>query len=113
MPGMIRPLIARHLRLGLTVLAALVSPLAHADWFTGTINRIQIGADNHLVVYVDAPTNHQCGSNRLDYSDSNAAGFKNVYAALLAWEAQEKRVQFSITGCNGAAGIFSYVEDLK
>jgi len=91
----------------------IVSSVANAAWFVGTINRIQIGYDNHLEVYVDSATNHECGSFRLDFVDSNAAGYKYVYAALLAWEAQGKKVQFAVTSCSGTAAVFSYVEDLK
>jgi hypothetical protein len=92
---------------------ALFALRSHADWFTGTINRMQIGVDNHLVVYVDALTNHQCGSKRLDFAGTTPDSLKFVYAALLSWEAQGKTVQFAITNCNGAYGLFSYVEDLK
>lgn len=92
---------------------ALVGSQAHAAWFVGTINRIQIGVDNNLIVYVNAPTDHECGSKRLVFSDPNAAGFKAVYAALLSWEAQGKSVQFAIISCSGTGGVFSYVEDLQ
>jgi hypothetical protein len=86
---------------------------AHAEWFTGTINRMQMGVDNHLVVYVDAAANHSCGSLRLDYAGANLDSLKLVYSSLLSWEAQGKRVQFAITSCSGTNGLFSYVEDLK
>jgi hypothetical protein len=105
-----------HKTLKLTIASTvmlMMTSIANAAWFVGTINRIQMGSDSHLVVYVDAPAAHECGSYRLDFSDSNAPGFKYVYAALLAWQAQEKKIQFAIIQCSGTNGVFSHVEDLK
>lgn len=102
----------RGMLASVTVGCVLLASPAEAAWYTGMINRIQIGADNILVLYIDAPSNHECGSKKISFSDGNAAGFKAVYGALLSWEAQGKSVQFSIVSCSGTVGVFSHVEDL-
>jgi hypothetical protein len=94
-----------------TLLATLflTSP-AHAAWFTARIDRILISPAGGFSVYFPTGTNHECGSNRVDFSDPNGAGAKLIFAALLAYEAQKAFVQFAIQSCSGTVGIFSYIE---
>ena len=95
-----------------TVLAALtlyITP-ASAAWFTGRIDRINIGPTGVFSVYFIAGANHECGSNRVDFYDPNAAGAKSILAALLAYEAQKTLVQVAIQSCSGTTGIFSAIE---
>ena len=102
------------MRTNLMSVALLVSVAfsqsAYAGWYTGSIWRMQfIGTQSNLIVYVNA-SNHECGSTVLQIYDPNASGNKYVYAALLAWQAQGKVIQFLIEGCVGTNGRFDRVE---
>ena len=73
---------------------------AQAAWHSGTINRIQTDSAGSLIVYIDSTVNHECGGNRVQYSAPNTQAMRTTLAALLAWEAQAKVVQFLISSCS-------------
>ena len=83
---------------------------ANATWYTAKINRMQITPAGALSVYLQANTPHECGSYRIDFINASLAGFKYIFAALLAYEAQKDDVQFLITSCSGNIGIFENIE---
>lgn len=88
----------------------LVAAPANAAWFTARIDRIQITPTGGFSVYFAGGTNHECGSNRIDFYDPNAANMKLILGALLAYEAQKIYVQFAIQSCSGTTGLFSNIE---
>lgn len=97
-------------RSSVLVILSVVTSGVNAAWYTGTINRIQVGYDNRIIVYLDSDSEHECGSKRVDFSDTTSPGLKMVYAALLSYEAQNKAVQFAIENCSGVYGLFRIIE---
>ena len=88
----------------------LFSSAANAAWYTGPISKIQIAPDSSFTVYLDAAGINECGSKTVRFTNTSAASLKMVFAALLAYEAQEIPVQFSIISCSGSIGVFEYIE---
>lgn len=82
-----------------------------AGWHTATINRIQIKEDKTVLVILNG-ANHECGSARLIMNDANSPGANWIYSSLLAYHAQNRKVQFYIASCSGAAGLFTIIEDI-
>lgn len=87
------------------------STAAHAAWYNGTINRIQFDQSGYFIVNIDAASNNECGSKQVLFGNTSSIGYKNLIAALLAWEAQHKLIQFLIGSCSGTVGILTTVED--
>jgi len=100
------------IRSSILIILSIVTTGVNADWYTGTINRIQVGYDKQLIVYLDSDNEHECGSKRVDFFDTSAPGFKLVFAALLSYEAQNKSVQFAIEDCSGVNGLFRIIESI-
>lgn len=87
---------------------------ADTGWYTLTINRIQVGYDERIKVFTNEP--HGCnGGYQLNYDGSTGTelGRKMIYSALLAYEAQGKKVQFGIESCSGDVGIFNVIESTQ
>jgi uncharacterized protein YfaP (DUF2135 family) len=102
----------KHLTASCALFGALtffVTP-ANAAWFTGRIDRIQITPTGGFSVYFASGTQTECGSNRIDFYDPNAANMKMILAALLAYETQKTLVQFAILSCSGTTGLFANIE---
>jgi len=83
---------------------------ANAAWFTARIDRINISPTGAFSVYFAAGTTHECGGNRVDFANPNAAGAKMILGALIAYEAQKTLVQFAIASCSGTTGLFNDIE---
>ena len=99
----------------LIALSALVSqlspPAQAAGWYSGAISHIELTSLGEILLFLDAPANHECGSKRVDYVTPNDAPAKAMLAALLAWQAQGRHVKVYIASCSGTVGFFNTVVD--
>lgn len=93
-------------KLAITGLFVLCSSYATAGWHEAHISTIHTFLNGGVAVYTD--TNHECDSNRIGM-DESLPGFQKVYSALLAYEAQGKKVKFAIQSCSGTVGIIDRI----
>lgn len=100
----------RRLFPAIAVVLALVTSHANAAWYTGTVYKIQVAPDGSFTAYLQASGNNECGGTSVRFTNTAATSHRMVFAALLAYEAQETPVQFSIQSCAGTVGIFEYIE---
>jgi hypothetical protein len=107
---MLKKLVVASAAFVMTASMSLFAEPVNAGWFTAKISKIQTSANGQFIVYFDAETKHECGGNRLDFSDPKAAGARMIYTALLLAQAQQKELSFNITSCSGIVGIFSDIE---
>lgn len=86
---------------------AMTGPVYAAGWYSGTIEQVEITSSGEVMAFLQAPSNHECGTKRVDYISPGDANSKNFLAALLAWQAQGKPVRVYIASCDGTTGIFT------
>lgn len=82
-----------------------------AGWYTGEIATIQLNQSGGIVVWLNASSNNECGSNRVDYVSSNDSPGKSILAALLSWQAQGKAASFYIESCVSTVAKFTDVKN--
>jgi len=82
-----------------------------AGWYSGSIKNVELTSLGEILLFLDAPSNHECGSKRVDYVTPNDAPGRSILAALLAWQAQGKGVRVYIASCSGSIGFFSTIID--
>ena len=94
----------------LTVLCC--APHANAaGWYSGSIKNVELTSLGEILLFLEAPSNHECGSKRVDYVTPNDAPGRSILAALLAWQAQGKGVRVYIASCDGTIGKFNTIID--
>jgi hypothetical protein len=82
-----------------------------AGWYSGSIKNVELTSLGEILLFLEAPSNHECGSKRVDYVTPNDAPGRSMLAALLAWQAQGKGVRVYIASCNGSIGLFNTIID--
>jgi hypothetical protein len=82
-----------------------------AGWYAGPIDHVELTSLGEILLFLKGPTNHECGSKRVDYVTQNDGPGRSILAALLAWQAQGKSVNVYIASCSGTVGIFNTVVD--
>ena len=76
-------------------------------WHSSTINRIQLGWDKRIYVFIDEP--HKCSSNSdLLIYQHGAKGREMILSALLSYESSRRPVSFRIDSCNKTDGDVMY-----
>jgi hypothetical protein len=95
----------------LLFVAAAIPRAQAASWYSGPIEHIELTSLGEILLFLNASTNHECGSKRVDYVTPNDAPGRSILAALLSWQAQGKTVSVHITSCSGTVGLFSTVID--
>jgi len=82
-------------------------------WHASTIDRIQLGWDERIYIYLD--NNHNCLSKGSDliFYEPTAEGRQMILSALLANDAS-KEVNFRIDSCHETAGgvIYGYFDKI-
>jgi len=98
--------------IGAAVLVLMsMKPAEAAGWYAGPIDHVELTSLGEILLFLKGPTNHECGSKRVDYITQNDGPGRSILAALLAWQAQGKSVNVYIASCSGTVGIFNTVVD--
>ncbi len=90
------------IKIQLTTIVTLLSGFANAGWHEDKVQTIHTYLHGGVSVYTE--TNHECGSSRISF-DINEPGFQRIYSSILAYEAQGKKIRFTIQSCNGTIGV--------
>jgi hypothetical protein len=90
--------------LGSVFALTLFATDANAAWFRGSISILEVDSTGAINVYFNANT--ECGSPRLVYVHSlvGTDDGKAMFAALLAWQAQNLQVSVYVPRCIGGTG---------
>ena len=95
------------MKIAVAILIVFSCGVVHAaGWHYAKIEKITTYLNGGVYVFVDSE--HECGSKQIGM-DASAAGFKNVYSALLAYEAQRKTIAFAVQSCTGAIAMIDRI----
>ena len=77
-----------------------------AFWHSSTINRIQLGWDKRIYVFLNKPI--KCDSDHIFYHPDITIGREMMLMALLKYEEQKRVISFRIDECRVTGGGVNY-----